>query len=580
MLRSAVLLACSCVALGSCVRRPDPVEGGGGGPIGDQPPPPSGDPLADTLAVRDRELATRGYQVMGSPVRGELAAGALTAYPVAAQSGLCYVTFVITADPALDVDLFVYDSDGVEVARHLAPAAASGAFVGFCPPRAGRHSVHVHAYAGAGPYVYAAYQGNAPPEGLQSVFAAAPSAAGPGAGAPVDPAVAGRVAARDQGLGREGYTRAGAPSTTALRRGEVRAVSAQLDNGRCYAFVVLSGADDEDVDLTLFSPGGQRLERDDRTASNASVRHCPLVAGTYNLEVKLADGQGAVWLLAYVRGAAPAASIASFDALAGPGPVAVPAATDAARRIVDHDLRSRGYVPAPAPAATGTLAEGASASHELALEGGRCYALSAAADLPMTGIELAVFDRNAEMARDAAGRAWAVTRVCPLRAVRVRAEARATAGAGTYQLGTWSWPLSTQGPFGLQGAIFVRLSEATSLLGHDGFEPTTTPTVVEARAGTPQRADVDLPAGSCYAIVAAGGPEAREVELSLLAGQTVLTTAQPREPVAIVRRCVEAQARHRLELRVTRGAGQVLHQVFGEAQAAPPEGAAAPAPAP
>jgi hypothetical protein len=92
---------------------------------------------------------------------------------------------------------------------------------------------------------------------------------------------------------------------------------------------------------------------------------------------------------------------------------------------------------------------------------------------------------------------------------------------------------------------------------------------------------VDLPPGSCYAIVAAGGPEAREVELSLLSGQTVLTTAQPREPVAIVRRCIEAQARHRLELRVTRGSGQVLHQVFGEAQAAPPEGAAAPAaPAP
>jgi hypothetical protein len=395
---------------------------GGGGPIGDQTPPPSGDPLVDTLAARDQDLATRGFQVLGSPVRGELAAGALTAYPVAAQSGLCYVTFVLAGDPALDVDLFVYDSDGVEVGRHLAPAAASSAFVGFCPPRAGRHWVHVHAYAGAGPYVFAAYQGNAPPDGLDATFAAAPAGAGPGPGAPVDPAVAGRVASRDQDLGREGYTRAGAPSTTTLGRGEARAVSAQLENGRCYAFVVLTGATGEDVDLTLFSPGGQRLERDDRNASNASVRHCPLVAGNYSLEVELADGQGAVWLLGYVRGAAPPTAIAGFDAPSRIGPAAVPAASDAARHVVDHDLRSRGYVPAEPPPTTGTLAEGASASHELALEGGRCYALSAAADLPMTAVELAVFDRNAEMARDAAGRAWAVTRVCPLRAVRARAD--------------------------------------------------------------------------------------------------------------------------------------------------------------
>jgi len=566
------------LALVSCVRHPDPVEGGGGGDDGVAPPPPSGDPLADALAARDRDLATRGYQVLGSPVRGELAAGALTAYPVEAQSGLCYVGFALTADPALDVDVFVYDSDGVEVARHVAPAATSAAFAGFCPSRAGRHFIHVHAYDGAGPYVFATYQGTAPPEGLDAAFAVAPAAGGSGPGAAVDPAIASRIAARDRDLGREGYARAGVPSTATLRRGEARAVAAQLENGRCYTFLALTGASGQDVDLALFSPGGQRLARDDSNHSNASVQHCALVAGAHSLEVKLADGQGAVWLVGYVRGAAPPTAIASFDAPPSVGPVAVPAATDAARHLLDHDLRARGYVPADGAPAAGTLAEGAVASHEISLDGGRCYALSAAADLPMTAIELGVFDRTAEMARDAAGRAWAVTRVCPARAVRVRAEVKAAGGAGNYELRTWNWPRSTQGPFGLQGAIFVRLSEATSLLGHDGLEPTTAPTVVDTRENTPVRADVDLPPGSCYAIVAAGGPDAREVELSLLAGQTLLVTAQPREPVAIVRRCIETRARHKLELRVTRGAGQVLHQVFGTPPpGAPAEGAAGPA---
>ena len=156
---------------------------------------------------------------------------------------------------------------------------------------------------------------------------------------------------------------------------------------------------------------------------------------------------------------------------------------------------------------------------------------------------------------------------------------RAAAGAGAYELRTWMWPQSIQGPFGLQGAIFVRLSEATSLLGKDGLEPTTSPTVVEAREGTPVRADVDLQAGSCYAIVAAGGPEVRDVELTLSAGNALLATSAPREPVAIVRRCVEAPARHRIEIRVTRGSGRLLHQVFST-PAAPGTSAPAGPPAP
>jgi hypothetical protein len=197
----------------------------------------------------------------------------------------------------------------------------------------------------------------------------------------------------------------------------------------------------------------------------------------------------------------------------------------------------------------------------------------------MTAIELGVFDRSTEMARDAAGRAWAVARVCPTRSVRVRAEVKAASGAGNYELRAWTWPRSTQGPFGLQGAIFVRLSEATSLLGHDGLEPSTTPTVVDTRENVAVRADLDLPAGNCYAIVAAGGPEAREVELSLLAGRNLLANVQPREPVAILRRCIEARAAHRLELKVTRGSGQVLHQLFATAPPAPATPAEGAAPA-
>jgi hypothetical protein len=557
MMRRPLLLALLSVL--GCVREaPPPVTGPRGGAVAHVTP--TGDPLADTLARIDRDLASRGFSGQGTSVRGQLAAGAITAYPLQAQTGICYVAFVLPSAPGTEIDLYLYDLDGTEVGSHLGPGTP---FVAYCPIRAGRHDVDVFAESGGGAYLFALYAGSAPPGDLAQVFAARADTAAAAGPAPVDPSIAPRVASRDRRLASGGLTRAGAPSSALLQREEARRVTATLTHGTCYAFAAFSGARGQDVDLFLYAPGGQRLERDDGHEADAFVRHCPLVSGSYQLEVKLSDGQGPVWLVSWAQGPALPTAVASFEE-GGPAPGAAGDASsppDAARRRLEHDMHARGY-EAMADAVVDTVGNGNVAQHEIALEAGKCYALTAAADASVTDVDVAVFDRQTEIGRDTTNATWAVARVCPPRALRARVEVSAAAGAGQAQMRSYVWPHSTQGPFDLQGAIFVRLAEATNLLGRHGYEPSASPVLADIHEGQPVRADVDLAAGTCYALVATGNADVRDLGLSLLAGSAVLANAEPHEPVAIVRACPEVQAHHHLELRSLRGSGQVLHQVF------------------
>jgi hypothetical protein len=223
-----------------------------------------------------------------------------------------------------------------------------------------------------------------------------------------------------------------------------------------------------------------------------------------------------------------------------------------ARRALDQDLRARGYELATPDDA---VADGA---REVTLEGPGCWALAAAGDAPVGEVEIAVFDRATELGRDR-GR-FAVVRLCPTHTGPVRVEVQGRPAGGAIRLSRWHWPRSTRGPFGLEGSLFVRLSEATSLLAIDGLEPLAAPTVVDLREGAPLRQR--SPMRGCVAIVAAGAAEIRELEVGLGPAR-----AAPRGPLAIVRGCATGSAA--IEIGATRGSGRALWQPFGHAEAAP-----------
>lgn len=86
-----------------------------------------------------------------------------------------------------------------------------------------------------------------------------------------------------------GYTRVGTPTTGWLDEGEAARFTVWLTGGERYAIAAACDRDCSDVDLQLFSPAGDEVDRDFLSDDEPMVFAAPYVSGRYTVRVSMAS---------------------------------------------------------------------------------------------------------------------------------------------------------------------------------------------------------------------------------------------------------------------------------------------------
>ena len=387
----------------------------------------------------------------------------------------------------------------------------------------------------------------------------------------------------DGALRAAGFSLVGQAVHGQLTPGSLVGYGLEVTPGQCYAVLAI-GNPPADIDLTVVDPGGQQLGFDVHPDPRPWVVVCPRTAGRMLARVQTTRAaaadffyaaysgpRGATVSLASVLGT-PGGSGASSGggttvATGGGGGGTVATGTGLVEnfRLLDNDMRARGYEPYGEPT-RGNLTQGQTREIPIELETGRCYAILAVGDTSVRDLDVLLLDSGGrQIDRDRAPDARPTVRVCATSTGSFNMQVRMFAGSGAFAYQAYRWPRGTSGPFGLRGLIYVRLAEVTALLQVDGYGPDDT---IDPGRGTLRRqgdtADesVTLQSGECYAVVAVGGDGVADLDLALSYEGQEVATDQSVSAFPSVRHCATGTGPHRIRLRAADGAGPYFYQVF------------------
>lgn len=531
----------------------------------------------DQLNQLDRLLRGRGFVPSGPAIRGSLQQNGLAAYALDAVANACYTVAVLGEGDATDLNIITVDPLGRAGPHDVRPDRHP--WVSFCARQAGRYVVRVQMAAGSGAFYYAAYVGRAGHQMDLSAFFGDAGDDGPRV-ARLDTVTRNRIAALDAELSRRGYRRVGEPSGMQLSVAAPREFQLQLERGQCYFFASLGGEGARATAVSLHDASGERLAQGTPRGPDSQLSHCAASGGQYALQVRMAAGTGALFAVGYVqqrRGSPPSTEhVMARHSTAGAG-------AEEAFALVDAEIRARGYVAYGEPT-PGALPAGGHRDYEVDLEGEKCYAIIAAGSAAVSRLDLTLVDRRGrEVDRDGSAGARPAVRVCPPRdghyTVRValggqRPRATGEGGgdpANGYVYAVYRWPRGIRGPFGLEGLMYVRLAELTSLLSAEGYEPDPgfTPEGGRIQPGAARSHTLPFTGGKCYAVVTVGGDGVSRIALQLNdnAGRVVAGVTRLHSH-ASVRHCAPADGPYRVDVTASAGSGRYHIQVFSRPDSA------------
>lgn len=513
----------------------------------------------EQLEQLDGVLRQQGFAPTGPAVHGTLQTNGLIAYAIDALAGSCYTLAVFGEESGQNIDMIVLDPYGRPATHHVRPD--NHPWASFCAGQAGRFIARVQMAAGGGGYFYAPYTSTGGQRlELSAFFGDEPSQEVQVA--QMDGATQGRLTQLDQQMSTHGFTRVGDPAGVVVSTADPREFQLNLQERQCYAFAALGGPGARQTDIALNDAGGQPLSADTVEGQDAVIQYCAPATGSYSLSVRLAEGQGSMFTVGYVQNAAQATQtqpVIASTSTAGAG-------LQENFALLDADMRARGY-ESYGEQTTGQLAEGATRDFSIQLEGERCYALLAVGDASVRDLDLHLMAPGGdEVDRDIANDARPTVRVCPRTGGNYRMVVQVAAGTGSFVYAPYRWPRGTQGPFGMQGITWIRMSEVTALLSVEGYapDPGFTPGHGRlAREGATATENVELTAGQCYAVVVVGGQGVNDLDVTLSRDGTQLgSDFGSRNAFPSVRQCVQAGGRHTVTVTAASGSGEYHYQIF------------------
>jgi hypothetical protein len=286
------------------------------------------------------------------------------------EQGRCYVATARGGAGVEDLDLFLFDANGVEVARDLRRGAE--ATVEHCARDVGGYRLEVRAYHGSGAVGLAAFvaQARVAPEGREDSREVGEAIGG--GPARDDPVVALAVSvAQLVALGFE--EPALVARAAVINPGEVLTHDVVIGPG-CGLLVAVGSDDAMDLDLYLADPNGREVDVDTDTRSRAAVRACSSSARVLRVAVKV-YGRDGTYALGLVRAPREVSDVRTL-------------------RLVElsAEPRSRGYTDREEH--TLELAASGRDGRSFMLAPGRCLVLAAAGAESLRDVDLELRDAD------------------------------------------------------------------------------------------------------------------------------------------------------------------------------------------
>jgi hypothetical protein len=317
--------------------------------------------VEEHLASMRAALRARGFAPVGPPLLEHVTEGSVVRLPVPLDAGRCYAASARSGAGLPDIDLFLFDGAGVEVARDLAADAEPS--IEYCPEVSGRHTFEVRAFEGAGAVGVLVFAG---PLAETAAERAAEPVQVIDERAPDDPALALGVLAAP--LSSRGF----APPVfvsraAAIVPGEVRTHDVVIGPG-CAIILGAASHEGMDLDLYLADDAGREADRDTAVQSTARVRACRDQPSVMRVAVK-GYGRDGSYALAVLRAPSTVLDLQTLRL-----------------EEATASYRQRGFEERTSLRTS--LEQGARFRRTVALEPGRCVAVAAAGGDGVRDIDL------------------------------------------------------------------------------------------------------------------------------------------------------------------------------------------------
>ncbi|MBN1771526.1 MAG: hypothetical protein JXB32_09710 [Deltaproteobacteria bacterium] len=256
-----------------------------------RPPGPTHRDLEDGAAQLRQRLERLGYRVDDAEaLQGTADQMVLRTHSLALTADKCHVFGAVGGPDVADLDLYLYDRHGNEVAADESQNATP--LVQVCPQQNETFRLDVAMRGGSGPY---------------RVLRGASPAVGAEAMRELDTVARTRLRAVVDRIHLAELEPLAPPQTAELRARGVRRFQNDLAGGQCLLFVAVGSQNVVDIDLYVMGPDEEVVGRDDQPDAMPSVQFCAASDGTYSTDVRLIEGSGSFTLLQY-RTAAPTAA--------------------------------------------------------------------------------------------------------------------------------------------------------------------------------------------------------------------------------------------------------------------------------
>jgi hypothetical protein len=365
------------------------------------------------LAELDRSMNGEQYARVSEPIGIVFGEREDRFFQLSLERGRCYAFATLGGPGTTDTDVFLQDGSGQRL-------QADGrndrdAIVRYCAPVSGPYTLLVRNYGRPGAVFTVAYAQSAgsAPAGEMPVLAATSRAGG---------GLDENFALLDADMRARGYESFGEPQRGQLAEGAEQSYAVELEGGRCYAILAVGDAGVRQMSLTLTDRQGNELDRDEGNDTRPTVRVCPQSTGSYLMRIRMVNGSGQYVYAPYrwPRGT-------RLGDLTGILYVRLAEVTAL--------LQVEGFAPDPGyDMGRGRLRrEGATASHNLRLGGGRCYAVVVVGGAGVRDLDVSLAQGGSEVAADYGMRnAFPSVRHCAEQDGAYTLTVRAASGTGEY----------------------------------------------------------------------------------------------------------------------------------------------------